>query len=491
MATHELIDAQFDRAVEIVQSLPKTGPIQTDYEEKLQMYSLYKQATVGNVKSPRPGIWDMLGRAKWDAWAKHKDLESYEAKWLYVEALLKVLRRYSDKTVAQNLVQELESYGGDPSNLVLSRTSMQSPDSESSGSTTSHDAPLPSLPIPLPSSQTPPATHHFTRKANAGATSDEEGSDASTGSETEDDDEAGKLRTMYSSGNIPPRRPHSSHSAHRYQTPITGSFLSQTSAMGNGVPATQPLPTFETPSAFPAPSSTSTPAPAFNPPSSSLRLTTGTASVGENPYNSRAGVDPHQYRPHPHSHPLPLPGTGGVPAVRPASRIVLERAIENVQAHLAALTERLEALESGRSLHNSASSSSKGSPRHSAYPELGSGPSGLGRLPPRGSSPQHPKSWDLNDLGLWSYVLNPMSRAIALLHKLARFFASDANRSPAKVIVRRLCLDISFLVCVVMVIGAIWRRSGVRRREVKAALVVLWRAIVGTRAPRSLQDRGV
>lgn len=38
MATHELIDAQFDRAVQIVQSLPKTGPIQTDYEEKLEMY---------------------------------------------------------------------------------------------------------------------------------------------------------------------------------------------------------------------------------------------------------------------------------------------------------------------------------------------------------------------------------------------------------------------------------------------------------------------
>jgi acyl-CoA-binding protein len=70
MTSNQLISAQFDRAVEIVQSLPKTGPIQTDYEEKLAMYSLFKQATVGNVKSPRPGIWDMLGRAKWDAWAK-------------------------------------------------------------------------------------------------------------------------------------------------------------------------------------------------------------------------------------------------------------------------------------------------------------------------------------------------------------------------------------------------------------------------------------
>lgn len=38
MDSQQLIDAQFDRAVEIVQGLPKTGPIQTDYEEKLTMY---------------------------------------------------------------------------------------------------------------------------------------------------------------------------------------------------------------------------------------------------------------------------------------------------------------------------------------------------------------------------------------------------------------------------------------------------------------------
>jgi len=38
MASNELVDAQFDRAVEIVQSLPKNGAIQTDYEEKLTMY---------------------------------------------------------------------------------------------------------------------------------------------------------------------------------------------------------------------------------------------------------------------------------------------------------------------------------------------------------------------------------------------------------------------------------------------------------------------
>ena len=38
MDAREVVDAQFNRAVEIVQGLPKTGPIQTDYEEKLTMY---------------------------------------------------------------------------------------------------------------------------------------------------------------------------------------------------------------------------------------------------------------------------------------------------------------------------------------------------------------------------------------------------------------------------------------------------------------------
>ncbi|CAE7174652.1 unnamed protein product, partial [Rhizoctonia solani] len=109
-----LVNAQFNRAVEIVQSLPKTGPIQTGYEEKLAMYSLYKQATQGNVKTSRPGVWDMLGRAKWDEWAKHKDMDTREAQWRYV------LRKYPDRTIAKDLIAELDSFAGDPNNLVMS-----------------------------------------------------------------------------------------------------------------------------------------------------------------------------------------------------------------------------------------------------------------------------------------------------------------------------------------------------------------------------------
>ena len=48
-----------------------------------------------------------------DAWSKRKDLDSYEAKWLYVDELLKVLRKpeYNDKPIAQELISELEAFG--------------------------------------------------------------------------------------------------------------------------------------------------------------------------------------------------------------------------------------------------------------------------------------------------------------------------------------------------------------------------------------------
>ena len=37
-------------------------------EEKLEFYALFKQGTVGDVNTERPGMLDMKGKAKWDAW---------------------------------------------------------------------------------------------------------------------------------------------------------------------------------------------------------------------------------------------------------------------------------------------------------------------------------------------------------------------------------------------------------------------------------------
>ncbi|KAJ7688436.1 hypothetical protein B0H17DRAFT_1068717 [Mycena rosella] len=455
MSSQDLIDAQFDRAVEIVQGLPQTGPIQTGYDEKLTMYSLYKQATVGNVTGPRPGLWDMLGRAKWDAWSKHKDLDPYEAKWLYVGALMKVLRKYSDRTVSADLIQELESYGGDPSNIVTSRTLSGSRQSDSSGSSSSEEG----------------ASHYVPAQEQARPHAEPETSEDDT------EDEADRLVPAIHEPSDPQiNRPPSSVSSNRYRTPMAGSLATSPPPVLHRVPETQPMPGFETPSAFGEPSTSSS----FFPPSSY-------AGLGQFSQSSRAELTspPNVYPAYPQNRGQvqPIPGRQyGVPS-RPVSRPTIEHAIENVQAHLAALSERIESLES---LSGRLSRS-----RISVSPRVAGSPSwGPGRGSPAHGRDAH--EWDLDDLGMWSLVVNPVARGIEALREAATFFARDENRSPTLIIVRRLCLDVSFLLCVLAVIRTLWRKSGVRRREVNAALVVLWRAILGTKkAPRTMVDRGV
>jgi len=51
----------------------------------LQLYALYKQATDGDVEGKRPGFTDMVGRAKYDAWAAIKGTTGEAAMARYVE----------------------------------------------------------------------------------------------------------------------------------------------------------------------------------------------------------------------------------------------------------------------------------------------------------------------------------------------------------------------------------------------------------------------
>ncbi|CAG2118147.1 unnamed protein product [Medioppia subpectinata] len=61
---------EFQKAVEDVKKL-KTRP--TD-QEMLEVYALYKQATEGDCNTTRPGMLDLKGKAKWDAWNSKKVL---------------------------------------------------------------------------------------------------------------------------------------------------------------------------------------------------------------------------------------------------------------------------------------------------------------------------------------------------------------------------------------------------------------------------------
>lgn len=43
-------------------------------EQKLTIYGLYKQATVGDCNTPKPSMMDFVGKSKWNAWNTNKGM---------------------------------------------------------------------------------------------------------------------------------------------------------------------------------------------------------------------------------------------------------------------------------------------------------------------------------------------------------------------------------------------------------------------------------
>ena len=58
----------------------------------LELYALYKQATTGDVTGDRPGMMDLRGRAKYDAWSKKKGMTKDAAMTAYCALVDKHVR---------------------------------------------------------------------------------------------------------------------------------------------------------------------------------------------------------------------------------------------------------------------------------------------------------------------------------------------------------------------------------------------------------------
>uniref|UniRef100_A0A4W4E4F8 ACB domain-containing protein n=1 Tax=Electrophorus electricus TaxID=8005 RepID=A0A4W4E4F8_ELEEL len=62
------LQAEFEQYAEDVKKV-KTRPSD---QELLDLYGLYKQAIFGDINIDRPGMLDMKGKAKWEAWDSRK-----------------------------------------------------------------------------------------------------------------------------------------------------------------------------------------------------------------------------------------------------------------------------------------------------------------------------------------------------------------------------------------------------------------------------------
>jgi diazepam-binding inhibitor (GABA receptor modulator, acyl-CoA-binding protein) len=71
---------RFNEAKARVERLPK----RPSNDQLLELYAFFKQATEGDVGGSRPGMLDLKGRAKYDAWAGRKGLSKDDAMKKYV-----------------------------------------------------------------------------------------------------------------------------------------------------------------------------------------------------------------------------------------------------------------------------------------------------------------------------------------------------------------------------------------------------------------------
>ena len=80
------LKARFEQAAKDVQGLSE----RPDNDTLLRLYAFYKQGSEGDVTGPKPGFFDFVGTAKYEAWAKLKGTAQDEAMQKYIDLVKKL-----------------------------------------------------------------------------------------------------------------------------------------------------------------------------------------------------------------------------------------------------------------------------------------------------------------------------------------------------------------------------------------------------------------
>lgn len=75
------LETRFKQAADDVQELDQ----RPDNDTLLKLYALYKQGSEGDVSGEKPGFFDFVGVAKYEAWERLQGMDPEEAKQKYVD----------------------------------------------------------------------------------------------------------------------------------------------------------------------------------------------------------------------------------------------------------------------------------------------------------------------------------------------------------------------------------------------------------------------
>jgi diazepam-binding inhibitor (GABA receptor modulating acyl-CoA-binding protein) len=75
---------------ELAANAAKSLPQRPDDQTMLKLYALFKQGSAGDVSGEKPGFFDFVGAAKFEAWGKLKGTGQEDARSQYVELVKKL-----------------------------------------------------------------------------------------------------------------------------------------------------------------------------------------------------------------------------------------------------------------------------------------------------------------------------------------------------------------------------------------------------------------
>ncbi|MFE0192936.1 acyl-CoA-binding protein [Streptomyces sp. NPDC058989] len=73
----------------------KRLPSKPDNDRLLKLYAHFKQATVGDNQTDEPGVFDLTGKAKWNAWHELRGMSQEDATVGYIEVAKRTIAKHS------------------------------------------------------------------------------------------------------------------------------------------------------------------------------------------------------------------------------------------------------------------------------------------------------------------------------------------------------------------------------------------------------------
>jgi diazepam-binding inhibitor (GABA receptor modulator, acyl-CoA-binding protein) len=88
--TFSITPKLFDQSAENAKKLKSTP----GNDDLLELYANFKQGTVGDCNTEKPGLLDFKGKAKWEAWNGKKGATKEAAQQAYVDKVKELVEKH-------------------------------------------------------------------------------------------------------------------------------------------------------------------------------------------------------------------------------------------------------------------------------------------------------------------------------------------------------------------------------------------------------------